>query len=149
MSDSDFGALNPDDAPGVPPMLVDLLRMLTAMVDPEGATPLATDDAQGVIVSTVFTKDLGHETAVLDTVTSRPVERYATKEEALAGHARWLAYMRDERPATITQLGYGWSLEPELQEVQYDAEWSATELPAIKERQRQRVQEPGKEETDA
>jgi hypothetical protein len=69
------------------------------------------DEAGGVVISTVYAPDLEvYETAVLDRMSSYPVERYATREEAKVGHEKWV-----EKAASLTEvlaLGFG-SLIPD------------------------------------
>lgn len=43
----------------------------------------------GLTVSTAFTSDEGYETAILDAVSVYPVERYKSREDAIAGHEKW------------------------------------------------------------
>lgn len=47
-------------------------------------------EVNGVIVSTAFTSDEGYETALCDANGAHPVERYLTKDEAIAGHGKWI-----------------------------------------------------------
>jgi hypothetical protein len=82
---------------------------------------LALDEFDGgigrfdkVLISTVKTYDMGYETAVCVTVgddyDAYPVERYASEEDALSGHARWV----EKFPAlnSFTCLGYGGLVDP-------------------------------------
>lgn len=67
---------------------------------------LKPKDNKGIGVSTVYTIDMGFETALLDLNGVHPVERYPSKEEAEAGHQKWV----DTTKAgikTVTKLGYG------------------------------------------
>jgi len=58
----------------------------------------------GLVVSTLVTKDLGPETAILDKNGTHPVQRYCDKIEAERGHKEWV-----EKAKTIEKvikLGY-------------------------------------------
>lgn len=46
-------------------------------------------EVNGLTVSTCWTSDEGYETAIIDWNGTYPVERYDTKEQALAGHEKW------------------------------------------------------------
>ena len=41
-------------------------------------------------VSTVFTVDCGHETAILDVNGAYPVERYSNHKASVNGHKKWV-----------------------------------------------------------
>lgn len=69
------------------------------------------DDVNGLSVSTCFTSDCGYETAILDVQGAHPVERYGTREQARAGHAKWLEVAAGEL-TEVTDVGYGNSVEP-------------------------------------
>lgn len=49
-----------------------------------------TDIGKGIEVSTAFTSDEGFETAILDSESAYPVERYKTRADAERGHAVWV-----------------------------------------------------------
>lgn len=51
---------------------------------------IGKEEVNGLEVSTCYTSDEGYETALLDEVSVYPVERYASKEEAIAGHQKWM-----------------------------------------------------------
>ncbi|MCW6003887.1 hypothetical protein K1W54_04725 [Micromonospora sp. CPCC 205371] len=60
----------------------------------------------GLVVSTIASHDLGWETAVaVEDGEWHPVERYQTREEAAAGHKRWVE--RAPELTTVTDLGLG------------------------------------------
>jgi hypothetical protein len=62
-------------------------------------------DNGGIGVSTAYTSDQGYETALLGKQV-HPVERYTSKELALAGHARWVEYARSMKSGdSFTELG--------------------------------------------
>ena len=44
----------------------------------------------GLTLSTAFTSDEGYETAIGDSKHFYPVERYTNKEDAKAGHEKWI-----------------------------------------------------------
>ena len=63
----------------------------------------------GLVISTVETKDIGWETAIgVQGGEWHPVQRYLTRSEALAGHEDWVA--RAPSLVEITDLGLpgGW-----------------------------------------
>lgn len=70
---------------------------------PEGT--VGRDEIDRLIISTVFTSDMGYETAVIDSVGAHPVERYPDKEHAIRGHARWCMIIVGK--TEIFELGYG------------------------------------------
>jgi hypothetical protein len=52
-------------------------------------------------------EDLGvYETALCDCVAVYPVERYGLRDNAEAGHARWLRFASDRANTVVTKLGY-------------------------------------------
>lgn len=58
---------------------------------PKRVVPMTEVD--GLRVSTVEVDDMApdlYETAIIDQEHTLPVERYATEEEAVKGHARWV-----------------------------------------------------------
>ena len=59
----------------------------------------------GIEVSTAFTSDEGYETALLDDNGVHPVERYDTKEQAVEGHSKWLAFADNADGKEVTKLG--------------------------------------------
>jgi len=61
-------------------------------------------EVTGLIVSTAFTSDMGYETAILDVLGAHPVERYSSREDAEAGHKRWVGQATSLK--TVTVLGY-------------------------------------------
>lgn len=70
---------------------------------------------RNLTVSTVYTQDMGYETAIIDDGEVYPVERYKTKELAADGHKKWLNKLeiRDEsgripsKAFDLKVLGYG------------------------------------------
>lgn len=99
-------------------MVLDMFQGLArAIIGGSGAPQLALDEVDDIEVSTIQTLDLAHiyETAVRvdDDGDVHPVERYVTEEEALAGHARWVAVMRDERPTLLIDIGFPGVIPPE------------------------------------
>ncbi len=89
-------------------MIEDMIRLLRCTADGiAGRIPrLARTVVDGFAVSTVVSPDCGPETAILDDEDTHPVERYADEIAALAGHAKWVEFIRDGG-RTITKLGYG------------------------------------------
>lgn len=77
--------------------------------------PLARTEVKAgdswLIVSTVDTADCGPETAIMDGRGAHPVERYATVEDALVGHRRWVAKL-EAGEREVAKLGYGTSIQP-------------------------------------
>jgi len=66
----------------------------------------------GYIVSTVRTPDMGWETAICkEGGRWAPVERYGSREEAEAGHQRWVDAAHCS-PTTVTDLGLPGHVEP-------------------------------------
>ena len=68
----------------------------------------------GLVISTCNTSDEGYETAILDSVGTHPVERYASKEDAEEGHKKWVE--KATLPVKLTRItklsGFG-DLVPE------------------------------------
>ena len=62
-------------------------------------------DVDGITVSTVFTTDMGYETALCDKYDVHPVERYTTRDEAFKGHLKWTK--EAETATMVLKLGYG------------------------------------------
>lgn len=60
----------------------------------------------GLQVSTAYTNDMGYETAILDSVSAHPVERYETKEQAIEGHTKWVLFAQDGVGKHILELGH-------------------------------------------
>jgi hypothetical protein len=72
----------------------------------QSSTRLAFDVAEGLGVSTVDSADCGPETAICTADATIPVERYATREAALEGHAKWLSWVKDRTHTHVLRLGY-------------------------------------------
>lgn len=72
-----------------------------------GAAPdvVPKEIANGLIVSTIDSHDLGYETALMDKSNTFVVERYDSEEEARVGHSNWVKKCEDGIE-TITTLGY-------------------------------------------
>lgn len=85
------------------PGLALIMRLQSAREALEHVARVIPEDNEGVGVSTVLTRDEGYETAILDKDGAHPVERYATREEAVAGHQRWVEGVRTLE--TYVQLG--------------------------------------------
>ena len=58
----------------------------------------ASESGTGIGVSTVITKDVGFESAIMDKNGAHPVERYKTKEEAELGHKDWSRRVKSWTP---------------------------------------------------
>ena len=97
-----------------PEMIGELLRAVT---DPKGQMEFSKRNTIGrtkvreMIVSTVVTRDLGPETAILDKNGTHPVERYNDKIEAEKGHEKWVEKIKTENK--IIKLGYPGLIEEE------------------------------------
>lgn len=86
----------------------DLLNLLSAPLDMSGNYENRKVDktlVNGLIVSTVWTTDMGYETALIDKNKVYPVERYADIEEAKKGHLKWVKDA--ETIEACIELGYG------------------------------------------
>ena len=75
-------------------------------------------DGEQIGVSTVYTDDEGYETALIDVNDVHPVERYKSKEEAEAGHKKWVEFAKDGDgkkvfKLTLTEFREGGYLEDE------------------------------------
>jgi hypothetical protein len=105
-------------------MLDDLLNLTKGMANDFGnldtrrvaVTPVGDN---GAVVSTVFTSDMGFETALCNSVRPHgdevvhPVERYgmnATRERAQRGHDEWVKEAKLGNK--YVDLGYGSSVDP-------------------------------------
>lgn len=79
------------------------------------ARKIARDYANGLIVSTCMTSDAGPETALVDSEQTSPVERYASREEALKGHVRWVEFAKgNEMNIVMLPDADGWLDEQEV-----------------------------------
>lgn len=65
---------------------------------------VARDEVDGLIVSTAHTADEGYETAIIDTESAYPVERYEDKDAAVLGHSKWLKDIVGKE--TVDRLGW-------------------------------------------
>lgn len=96
-------------------MIDDILSLMNGISSSLGtydSRRVDRNDVNGLTVSTCWSSDCGFETAILDEEGTHPVERYGSRDEAIAGHAKWC-----ERAKTITEvveLGYGYYVEEEL-----------------------------------
>jgi hypothetical protein len=86
-------------------------RMIEAVFHPERTTQLARTYIDGVVINTAMTGDLGYETAVLDAEAAHPVARYATEDQARAGHQWWRKHIVGAQ--TVIELGYPGAIEDE------------------------------------
>ena len=97
----------------------DYLRLLSSVVNDVGTikTRLIARDCLdcGLMVSTVYTADCGFETAILDAVSTYPVERDETEDLAISGHAKWV--LKAPTLTSVVKLGYGVSIEEEVVEL--------------------------------
>lgn len=82
------------EEPGILEDLLGALGSLSGMIGNYDERLVAVEKVDGLEVSTVAVTDclpeFRYETAVIDELGVHPVERYASKEEAEAGHARWV-----------------------------------------------------------
>ena len=87
-----------------------MAELLKEVLDPEGSmkhgerNTVGRDKVNGIIVSTVNTRDLGPETAILDRNGTHPVQRYVDLVEAKQGHKEWVE--KAKHIITFTELGY-------------------------------------------
>ncbi len=89
-------------------MIDDMLRAMSAIGSMQGNLDDRKLDRTKVgklTISTVFTTDMGYETAILDANGVHPVERYIDREAAIQGHASWIK--KAETLTEVTKLGYG------------------------------------------
>jgi len=89
----------------------DILSLFGAIIQGGPESRIDRTVVGGLTVSTVDTLDMGFETAICDAVGCHPVEHYETREQAVAGHALWVA--RAPELTVIRKLGYGTILEDE------------------------------------
>lgn len=75
---------------------------------------IAKEAAGGLTVSTAWTPDFGFETAVEDSDGWHPVQRYGSREDAVSGHAAWVAKAPDL--TMVIELGSvdGWLPDQEV-----------------------------------
>lgn len=96
--------------------LLDLFGGLARASAGNGPRQIAFDEFDDVKISTIQTVDLAqiYETALRagEDGGTHPVERYVTEAEALAGHARWVSVMRDERPVLLIDIGFPGVIPP-------------------------------------
>jgi hypothetical protein len=70
---------------------VELHRMMATPYAERVVARTEPSENQGLGISTAWVTDLScFETAILDANNAYPVERYADKDQAIAGHAKWL-----------------------------------------------------------
>jgi len=83
--------------------LDDFSRLLNGCSN--SGTRLARNDVAGLEISTIFAHDLEvYETAIIDANGAYPVERYETRDQAVAGHEAWCA--KAPTLAEVTKLGF-------------------------------------------
>jgi len=102
-----------------------LLELLDVVSNPERAAAFSNrnkvgrDKVNGLIISTVKTSDMGHETAILDKNGTHPVQRYSDQIEAERGHKEWIE--KAKTITTVIKLGYpGLVDDEEITLVRYD-----------------------------
>ena len=85
---------------------MDAMEMLFGAIMSGGPSErIARDEVNGLVVSTVLTTDMGYETALIDKHNAYPVERYSSRDDAVAGHAKWCDLAQSL--AKVAKLGYG------------------------------------------
>lgn len=91
----------------------DLLKLFRSFQDADNyeQRKVALDKVNGLDVSTVYSSDMGYETALCDKNGAHPVERYESRELAVIGHSDWLK--KAASIETVTELGYGELADPE------------------------------------
>jgi hypothetical protein len=91
-------------------MLDDLVKCIVGISDGLNnyeSRKLGKDEIEGLRVSTVYTIDMGYETAISDSTGCwHPVERYPNKEEAKSGHKKWIEWASNRNNTKILKLGY-------------------------------------------
>lgn len=70
------------------------------------------DEVNGLTVSTCHTNDEGYETAIIDSVSAYPVERYKDKEDAWIGHQEWC--IKALTLESVHMIGPSWDTDLEL-----------------------------------
>ena len=88
----------------------DYLKFLMASIEDYNNRKVARYESKSKItVSTVWTDDMGYETALLDSNGAHPVERYGTIEEATSGHEKWTKFADNVElgKTIVTELGDG------------------------------------------
>ena len=61
----------------------------------------------GLTVSTVFTEDMGYETAIIDSNEVTVVERYPDKKSSAKGHFKWIEWINNKDNNEVQDVGYG------------------------------------------
>jgi len=99
--------------------LRDLLRLCEVLLGYLDGTRhfdrVGADSIAGLCISTVLTPDRGYETAILDKIRAMPVERYETREQAVAGHEKWKKAAPNLK--SVVRLGYASLLPDEVFEL--------------------------------
>lgn len=83
--------------------MADFLSLVKGITPGKPVCPKEISD--GLIVSTVFTRDLGYETAIFDKEKVTLVQIYKTREEAENGHEKWAIWCQ-KNIDEVTKLGY-------------------------------------------
>ena len=61
----------------------------------------------GLTVSTVWTDDMGYETAIIDSNRVNIVERYPDEKSSAQGHFKWIEWINDKDNNEVQDVGYG------------------------------------------
>lgn len=78
-----------------------------------------TELDNSLVISTVWASDIDeYETAVIDCVSTYPIERYDDKYDAEKGHEKWVKKLSDT-PKTVVELGYPGVCDSEETELLY------------------------------
>lgn len=89
-------------------VIIDAIKAIEAaddMSENYNDRKIGSTEIGNIRVSTVFTTDMGYETAIcMDKV--HPVQRYKTKKLAEKGHESWCNKIRNKKINKITRLGY-------------------------------------------
>lgn len=81
----------------------DLMKLMKGCT--EHGDNIGKDSVNGLVVSTIFATDLEiYETAIVDQKSAYPVERYKTRDAALAGHEKWR--LAAETLTEVVDLGF-------------------------------------------
>jgi len=93
-------------------MLNDLSKLVEAIISDDVLEydSRKVDDKytfNGLTVSTVWTDDMGYETAIIDSNRTNIVERYPDKKSAAEGHFKWIEWVNNKDNNEVQDVGYG------------------------------------------
>ncbi len=97
-------------------------KLIDAALNPRDdydARKIDRTEANGFIISTVDSYDLGPETAIVGANGTFPVERYLDRDDAKEGHKKWVEKcLSSEGNLKISELGYPGVFDAEDREVE-------------------------------